>query len=108
MSCVQNRAVRACQAVNAMIHDAGADLEHIISVFASKLEQDGVAAGMLIKIFCDVVNLGAARALVPNNQIAVVFSVVSGDLREGQGFAHFSVLCGADALAAGATTLAAP
>ena len=84
-------------------HCAGADLEHVISVFASELEQYGVAARVVLEVFCDIIHLGAARPFVADNQITIIFSVVRGDLREGQGFAHFSVLCRVDALAACAT-----
>ncbi len=43
---------------------------------------------MLIKIFCDIINLGAARALVANNQITVLFPVVRRHLGERECFGH--------------------
>ena len=89
MSCVQNRAVRACQAVNAMIHDAGADLEHIISVFAGEFKQDGVAARMLVEVLRHIIHLGAAGSFVADDQVAVLFPVVSRHLGKRESFAHF-------------------
>ena len=43
---------------------------------------------MLVKVFRDIINLGAARALVANNQIAVLFSVVRRHLGERERFGH--------------------
>ena len=62
---------------------------------------------MLVKVLRHIVDLGAARALVADDQIAIVFSVVRGDLGQCESFAHFSVLCRVDALAACATTIPA-
>ena len=56
-------------------------LEHIISIFAGQFQEDRVSPWMVLEVFRDIIDLGAARPFIPDDQITIIFSVVRGDLR---------------------------
>ena len=81
----------------------GTDLEHVVRVFAGQFQKHRVSPRMVLEVLRHIIHLGATGSFVADDQITIIFSVVRRDLREGQRFAHFSVLCRVDALAACAT-----
>ena len=58
-------------------------LEHVVGVFARELADDLGTARVVLEVLGDVVDLGAAVALVPDDDVAVLLLVVRRDLRQG-------------------------